>query len=711
MRGPTVQSSRTHVPLGNIRQVVRFVSFVLLLTLLLTSVVSFQLLPSRFQLREGEVSPETIKAPERETYISELRTREERDQAAARVPEIIRYDSSIAVAQVGKLADILRRLTVVRENTTMSLDQKIDTVVKMSDVYLPANLSKTLVELDGSTWTLVSADATSVLRDVMSDNVSADELSTVRQRIPQAVTVQGQAASVVVALVANLVRPNTFLDASATDSARQRARDEVAPVRLTVEKGETILRDGEIVTAQSLERLAAVGLLRAGVRWEELFGVALLMLGLSALLTSYIACFLPRLLDNDRRLLLLAFVLLSGVLATKLVVPGRDIYAYALPLAAVPMLISTLLDTGLATIVSAVLAMIAAYIVGGSLEFAAVAFLSGMMGTLGVWQAQRMNRYFLTGAMISLVVFGTTMAFQLLGHDYGWTKIGEYALVAAVHGALAAALTVGTFTILGHIFGITTSIQLLELADPNQPLLRQLLTEAPGTYYHSLIVGNLAERAAQVTGANPLLVRVGAYYHDIGKVHRPSFFVENQFDYNIHDFLDPVASAETILAHVTDGIALARRHRLPTRIIEIIAQHHGTRLVTYFYHRACEQMEQVNSEDYRYPGPRPQTRESAIVMLADSVEAVVRASKEHSPEQVEELVDKVVMERLLEGELSECDLTLRDLTSIREAFKDVLRGVFHPRIKYPETPVPVPLHPGGGAPLEPESRFPTTEFR
>jgi len=256
-------------------------------------------------------------------------------------------------------------------------------------------------------------------------------------------------------------------------------------------------------------------------------------------------------------------------------------------------------------------------------------------------------------------------------------------------GALTALFAVGLLAALGSMFDVTTRLQLMELAQMNAPLLRRLQEEAPGTFHHSIMVGNMAERAADRIGADSLLVRVGAYYHDIGKMGRPAFYIENQLaGENPHDRLDATASARIIQEHVRHGIELARRNRLPERVRAFIPEHHGTRLVTFFYRTALRDNPDADPADFTYPGPRPQSRETALVMLADSTEAVVRANQDHSQETIDALVESVIAERLSEGLFDDCDITLRDLRVIAESFKSSLRAIYHPRIEYPAAVAP-----------------------
>jgi hypothetical protein len=299
---------------------------------------------------------------------------------------------------------------------------------------------------------------------------------------------------------------------------------------------------------------------------------------------------------------------------------------------------------------------------------------------------RRLNAFFLAGAFLTLVNLACILAFRLPGWKYDAVELMMLAAASIANGGLSASLALAGFFALGSAFDITTSLQLLELARPTHPLLHRLLMKAPGTYHHSILVGNMAEQAAERIGADALLARVGAFYHDIGKIMRPYFFVENQMEgVNLHESLDPKTSAKIIIGHVREGLVLAKKYRLPSKIRDFIAQHQGTGLANYFYKKASQKGDsEVREEDFRYPGPKPRTKETAIVMLADACEASVRASRPSSPEEVERLVKKAIEEDLLAGELDECDLTLQDLKEIRVTFVNVLEGVFHPRVKYDE---------------------------
>ncbi|HET7770223.1 MAG TPA: HDIG domain-containing protein, partial [Chloroflexota bacterium] len=393
------------------------------------------------------------------------------------------------------------------------------------------------------------------------------------------------------------------------------------------------------------------------------------------------------LIAKPRSLLLVGLLLCGTLVVMKLVVPGRPWVAYAFPAAIASMLISNLLSTRLAVVIGVFLALLSSPVFGYSFEMAVLVLIQCFVGALATRRIERLNAFFLAGFQVALANAAVVLTFRLVNQDYDAQGMASLALAALANGVLAAILTMGTFSVVGSLFGLTTMLQLLELAHPSQPLLRRLLTEAPGTYHHSIIVGNLAERAAEQIGLDSLLVRVGAYYHDVGKLHRPYYFAENQFEgENIHDRLRPEASAAALIDHVTHGQELAKHYGLPPAVQAFISEHHGTRMASFFYRKAVKLAgsDHVDESGFRYPGPRPRSKGTALVMLADTVEASVRAASNRSTQSLQELVERAINERLLEGELDECDLTLKDLETIKRSFTKQLQGVYHPRIEYPE---------------------------
>ncbi|MCH7809567.1 MAG: HDIG domain-containing protein [Chloroflexi bacterium] len=469
--------------------------------------------------------------------------------------------------------------------------------------------------------------------------------------------------------------------------------------------GETIVREGEIVTQTGLSQITGAGLLDNDIGFGEIFSGLLVAVLAGAFTGLYLYLFQPPEVNTNRRLVMYGLLIVLWVAGAKVffsqALPDSDrLYlSYMLPIAAAPMLIAALLDAGLALFTAALLAVVAAFagfympdarqaLSTGpmeSLQMVTTLMLTGFVGVFAVRNAERMNNYASAGAGVGLMTIVSLFTFWLLlpnkdGIDLVW--ILGAGLVAGVGSVV---ITMGGAYVLGTVFGVATRVQLMELAQLSHPLLRELQEKAPGTFHHSVIVGNLAERAADLTGADALLVRVGCYFHDIGKIAKPGYYIENQMGgENPHDRLDPAASAKMVVEHVRAGLRITGKHRIPSKVRAFIPEHHGTRLVTYFYRKAALEDPNADAEKFRYPGPKPQTKETAIVMLADSVEAVVRSSKDRSHERIDELVDGVIRERFNEGQLDESDMTMRDLKVIAESFKATLRGIYHERIEYPE---------------------------
>lgn len=692
------------------------VIFSLTLALALAITLGFRLLPSRYPARVGEVSAQTVKAPSRTAFVSKVKTKERQDQAVAVVGEVLVHDPEVKRKQINRVAEIDQRVSLLRSSEQLSQEQRLQSVRQMGDVELSPNAATMILGLSEEQWRGVVAETVRLVNEILDERLSAAQATVARERVAERTNPSLSAAqrAVVTELAKGLIRPNLLVDETMTEQQRQLARQSVEPVQVTIEKGETIVRDGEVVDALSLEKLEAVGLLKPQMEWPDVAGVSFLSLLLSLVLGWYILAFKPQALANWRRLALLGVVVVGAVLAAKLIIPGRELYYYLFPLAAAPMLVATLLEVQLAIVVTAILGVLASYVGAGSLELVVVYVVGGVAGILGVGRADHINRFFLAGGGVALATFLASAAFWLMIPERSLGRLGWLAVASAGNGVLSASLTVGIFALLGFVFGIATSLHLMELAQPNHPLLQRLSLEAPGTYHHSVVVGNLAGRAAEILGADALLVRVGCYYHDIGKMIRPWAFVENQIaGQNVHDRLDPETSASIIASHVSEGLTLAQKHRIPAKVRDFITEHHGTRLITYFYHRAAQDEASVDPGPYSYDGPRPHTKETGIVMLADSVEAAVRSSEDQSPEEVDLLVDKMVGERLAEGQLDDCDLTLRDIDLIRASFKDTLKGIYHRRIEYPEiTPrQPFPIawarkwRGGGEAPASPSGEM------
>jgi len=444
------------------------------------------------------------------------------------------------------------------------------------------------------------------------------------------------------------------------------------------------------------------------------FGWLLLAIAVVTTLMAWVWRFRSRLWHRNNAMLLIALALLT-VTALLVVTGDSTVAPFLVPTFAVGLLLSVLLDSGVASVVTAMVAIMAG-VITGSMDLAAYTFLGGLAGTIVIGRGERLSQFVQAGAAITAANIAVVVAFTLIFRSEDIEVFLQLLAASAISAFGAAVAAAGTFAVLGSLFGITTSYQLLELANPTQPLLRRLLLEAPGTYHHSLMVGNLAEQAAEAIGADALVTRVAAYYHDVGKLYDPMVFIENQAGgENIHDQLAPEESATMVVSHVARGIDIAYQYKLPKALIPYIPQHHGTALMGYFYAKARqiaaeeagttlkteagkEAADKVDPRRFRHAGPKPQTREAAILMLADSVEASVRSLAGHDEPTIRAMVSQIISDRLIDGQFDECDLTLRDLDRIRESFIEQLLAMYHRRIAYPTNKI-----------VELESRRPVEE--
>jgi putative nucleotidyltransferase with HDIG domain len=400
-------------------------------------------------------------------------------------------------------------------------------------------------------------------------------------------------------------------------------------------------------------------------------------------------------LTDSRSLIVLAFVILVFLLTARLVVPNRTIVPYAFPLPALGLILGTLFGMDAGIVISLVVCVLASYGLSNTVVLLPYYMLATLCGAAMLGQARRFWAFFRSGVTIALVAIGMILAYRLTQGSLDIYGMATLVGAAAFNGLASAALALLLQYLLAQYLSLPTALQLLEISRPDFPLLQEFLRKAPGTYQHSLHVANLAEQAAERIGADPLLTRVGATFHDIGKsVADPSFFIENQVPGNLdtHADLSPEEAAASIIRHIHDGVALAHKYHLPRRIDDFILEHHGTMLTRYQYNQALERAggdaSKVDIEKFRYPGPRPRSRETALLMLADAAEARSRAENPESDEKLREIVRSVIERVEREGQLDNTQLTLHDLNLVTDSFVTTLRGTYHPRIQYPAAEVP-----------------------
>lgn len=662
----------------------------LLLIAGLGAVIALPRVARGVNLQTGQVSPRTIRAPRDISYPSEIRTERARQQAAAAVPRTYRpADPKITQQQIQRATRVLEYIETLRNDPHATLEQKTAWLNTIPELNLPIETVEALMTLNDQSWQLARNNTWTVLSQAMRQPIREGlDVTEARRRVPNMVdpTLPETEAGLVGTLAAAFIAPNSFYDAERTEAERSNARASVPSQMHSYDRDEVIVREGERVLAEQLEALEALGLVKQQVRWDDVAGVVLLVAVLVAGAGMYLSRQIGELWVDRRTLALLVIVVLSFALAAEVMVPGQEMLVYLFPAAAAAMLLSSLLGPNFGVVATVLLSATVGLLAGGSLEFTLYVLVGGIAASLALWRLERLNAFLWAGLLLAAANVAVVVAFELQAIDYSTRSLMTQTGLAIANAGLSTSLAIAGFFVLGTLFGIVTSLQLMDLARPTHPLLHELQLKAPGTYHHSLMISNLAEQAAQAIGADGLLVRVGAYYHDIGKMRRPYFFVENRIEgSNYHDRLDPETSAQIIIRHVSDGLELADRYGLPTVIRDFIAQHHGTTRVSYFYNQACNENGEASVDEsaFSYPGPRPQTVEAAILMLSDGVEAAVRAARPATTAEIDTIIRGVINRRLTEGQLDACDLTLRNLDEIRQSFLSVLKGIYHPRIQYP----------------------------
>lgn len=575
------------------------------------------------------------------------------------------------------------------------LENKLTMLTELIPSELKGQLSKTNLEtlLTASPWQLDSAKNTAItlIKQIMKQPIKVGEEDLQKEFVSKEimkVNLPEDLKTAMIKIAQYAIIPNYVYDVQGTEGKRQEAMDAVSPVKIRA--GQVLVKEGQVIDREMYKQFELVGLLDEKVNPNLFIGLGIFTL----ILTSIIAFYLNGINPKERIIFILIFsltILLMKVISLFQLVSE---IGYIFPVAMAPMLIKVLLNEKLAVISSIIFAICSSLIFNvemlGKFNFSiGIYFLiSGIAGIIFINERHYRTKILKAGLYVSVVNIVVVMSlFMIRNGHYTSMEIGTYLLLAFLSGFISAVLTLGLLPVFEAWFGILSTVQLIELSSPNHPLLRKILLETPGTYHHSVMVANLSEAACEAIGANGLLARVGAYYHDIGKTKRPHFFIENQMNMeNPHNSISPQLSTKIIVSHPYDGADLLREHNIPKEIIDICEQHHGTTLLKYFYFKAKEQSENVIESDFRYPGPKAQTKESAIVGIADSVEAAVRSMQNPTMQKVENLVRKILSDRIQDGQFDECDITLKELDIATKSMCETLKGIFHSRIEYPENP-------------------------
>ncbi len=666
-------------------------------------------------LEVRDVAPRDIYAPLSLSWDSTVLTEQGRAQAVANVDDVYDLpDANVARQQTQLARQILDFINNIRRDPYGTTDQKIADLRLITALAMDEGVVRNILEMDEETWRSVDEQIMDVLERVMQQSIREGDLPSVISRLPTQVSVRFniQETAVVTAIVSDLIRPNTFINLQQTETARETASEEFPPVRRTFVAGQRVVEQGSRITEADMEALRQLGVLDVSVEERRAtlladVGRAFMMSITTLILIGlFISRFSPDLYEQPRFVLLGAAIFLLFLVGAQLIGgDGSTIYLY--PAAGMALVFVAILTAEVAMIGSLGLGLMIAFMLGERLELAVLIVVSSFIGILALRRAERLNSYFFAGLMVAVANVAVIVIFNFEFDPRSFQQTGdsllEQVLYGGINGLLSAAAAMALMYLVTLMFNLPTGLRLVELSQPNNPVLQRLLRDAPGTYQHSLQVANLAEQAASAIGANADLVRVSALYHDIGKSLNAPFFVENQADgVNPHDEMgDPYRSAAIIISHVTEGDKLARQSRLPRRLRDFVMEHHGTTRVEYFYRQALAQADnpdEIDPDDFTYPGPVPQSKETAIMMLADGCESTVRARRPSSKQEISEIVQGIIDARNKSGQLDESGLTSNDIKTIRSVFVDMLQAVFHPRINYPSG-----LAPTRPKPTQPES--------
>ena len=666
--------------------------------LVFTFLLSMDFFYGKVDLEVGDVANRNIIAPCSVEYIDEIKTSELRRQAAEEVDGVYTVNNEIILDTKTKINTLIDDIVQVQLDENLGVEEKVNLLKEMTGGELPDEVLKKIAASTPDDLYLIRDKLLELITFQMERGIEEQNLDAVKGELIAKINdfnLDTAFYQYAVWIIDEFVVPNRFYDLEQTKILREKAMELVEPVKVQIKAQQKIIGEGEIVTQQHIQALQALGLLHPSRPWITLLGTALLIVMMMGIVLFYIKRQNRIIYDNT------AYLCMIGIIVTMVLAVSKSILmieilrwpelqerlGYLSPIAAAGMLIAILLKTRLAVLIVAVISLIIGLMINNQITFSIAGFIGGVTGIYSISKLSQRGDLARAGLYTGIAVMLSIFVIGMIEETQWQVLIISGIILGLLNGLLSSILTNGALPYLESFFGIISPVRLLELSNPNNKLLRRLLLEAPGTYHHSIMVGNLAEAAAEAVRGDHLLVRVGAMYHDIGKTKRPYFFVENQLGIeNPHDKIAPTLSTLIITSHVKDGIEMAREHRLPQCIIDFIEQHHGTTLIKYFYHKALEseEEEKIAESAFRYLGPKPQTKETAIVMLADTVEAAVRALKNPTPGQIEGLVREIIKEKLMDGQLDECDLTLKDLDIIANAFLRVLSGALHSRIEYPD---------------------------
>ncbi len=643
--------------------------------------------PKRYKLNEGDIATVDIKAPR--DIIDEEATKAKEQEVTAKVEKKFTLKNEIKIEASENIKSFFDKLINLKSND-IDEKSKISELKKIDAFKLSDAEYKTLLDLnvDKDTelqWIALTAIDKGYEKQIEEDN--SEDIAEAKTIVDDYLSSQELESNIEVILremCESQIKANYFFDQSKTDEAVKEALKSVSKVM--IKKNQTIVKEGEPITQQQINILTELGLVGEDLSKDYIYTyiiLAFFVLFVLGMQYMYLKKEKKEILIDTKLVFLILLLNLLSVISARVF---TFVSLFIIPIACAPILMTVFLDSKISIVINSLNLLFVTVIVGFDPQVILIGIVSTIVSSTTLKKVSQRNDILYSTVYVAAAVAVVILSSGILLSN----NIKQILLdvILAVFGAfISGILAMGLLPFLESSFSLVTNMKLLELSNPNNPLLKRLLMEAPGTYHHSVMVANLAEVAAEEVGANPMLVRVGAYYHDVGKIKRPFFFGENQLGgTNPHDKISPTLSTTIIISHVKDGLELAKEYDIPKVVSDMIVQHHGTTLVKYFYYtlkNSSENPDEIREEDFRYPGPKPQSKEAAIIMMADSVEAAVRSIQEPTLEKIEDMVNNIVKDKMNSNQLNECDLTFRELEVIKACFLRVLKGIYHHRIEYP----------------------------
>lgn len=678
----------------NPRKVFLFILIFVLSYLLLVTAVR----PQQYSLKVGDIPRTNIKAP-RDT-IDENATKRAEEEALGKVDKQYTQKTEVKKQAEDNIILLFEKLnTIVNKNASDSTDSSevevnnnILELKKLSGITLNDNQYKDLLNISKEDMASLKKELLDIIDSTYEKNINENDDASLNVARENAVSmmenlnVSNGLKSTLEELIKEQINPNCFYDEEKTQELIEQTKKTVAKVE--IKQNQIIVKEGVPVTQDELDVLSSLGMLDDGKSTSTYLYIYLVLAVFLAVILfleyNYIDKNYSDIFKNTKKITLISVINLFTLVFARTI---GLISPFLIPFACAPMLLALLINYKISIVISLLNMMIISIATSFDSQVIMVGVVSTILGATLLKKMQQRNDMLYSTIYISVVGAVITISTGILISS-NLKDVLIKSAITIIGGILSGIFALGILPFLEGTFNEVTTLKLLELSNPNHPLLKKLLMEAPGTYHHSMLVANLAEMASEEVGANSVIVRIGSYYHDIGKTERPYFFAENQMGGdNPHTHMTPNLSAKIIIAHVKDGIELAKKYNLPKVIMDIIAEHHGTTLVKYFYYTMknnSDNPDDVKAEDYTYPGPIPSSKEAGIIMLADSVEAAVRSIKEPNEEKIKEMINNIITDKLSCGQLNDCNLTIKDIEKIKKCFLTALNGIYHHRIEYPK---------------------------